>query len=309
MPTGDLGRYSKVYRRIWRDAKFRGLTDAAKLLFLRLMTDPDLGSIPGVLACTAAGLAETMGWTTEAFGEAFEQVLAKGMAKVDRRAGLVWLPNAARYNRPGSPNVVVGWRREWPEVPECQLKHEIFESLKGFTDGLGKAFRDAFREALGDPVAVTVAVAVTGEGQNTASAGASAVVSKQPLQATASEESDPAAEKAASGTQAAKARTGGPLVDLWVSLMRSVRGVQAPTVQSADAATAYRWAKGRPDADVKRAVEALVNDSDHFMAKNGWALRWLPSRADGYLATRATLPSRGDVDAPWRERAGAEVKT
>lgn len=147
----DLGRYSKVYRRVWRDEKFRSLSDRGKLLFLRFMTAPELGSIPGLVIGTDVHFARTLGWDTKAFGEAFGEAFAKGMVKADWESGLVWLPRATRYNRPESPNVVRGWRREWPEIPECELKRQAFRALKAFAEGFGKAFAEAFAEAFRDP--------------------------------------------------------------------------------------------------------------------------------------------------------------
>ena len=73
------------------------------------------------------------------------------MVKVDWEARLVWLPQAKKYNRPESPNVVRSWRDHWDNVPECALKVEAYHALKAFTEGLGEAFAKAFAEACAHP--------------------------------------------------------------------------------------------------------------------------------------------------------------
>ena len=56
--------------RIWNDAKFRDLSDNAKLVFFMLLTHPNMTAL-GAMRATVAGLAEEMGWEPEAFREAF----------------------------------------------------------------------------------------------------------------------------------------------------------------------------------------------------------------------------------------------
>jgi hypothetical protein len=70
------------------------------------------------------------------------------MAKADFKARLVWLPNAIRYNRPESPNVVRSWGAEFDLLPECALKTEALETLRSFVYGLGEGFVKALDEAL-----------------------------------------------------------------------------------------------------------------------------------------------------------------
>jgi hypothetical protein len=151
--TTDL-RYSKVSRRMWGDAKFMALTPPrpnAQTLWLRLLTGPELGPIPGLFRAWEAGLAQALGWPLEAFREAFGEVSAKGLAKADWRTGLVWVPNAVEHNVPESPNVVRSWRKEWDELPDSNLKSEAYSRLKAFLEGLAKGYAKAFGEACRQP--------------------------------------------------------------------------------------------------------------------------------------------------------------
>jgi hypothetical protein len=139
---------------MWNDEKFRALSAPppnAQTLFTRLLSGPELSNIPGLFSAWEAGLAQALKWPVEGFRQAFAEVSAKGMAKADWEAGLVWVPNAIAHNRPESPNVVRSWRAAWDELPECSLKREAFGHLRDFLKGMGEAFLKAFGEACPHP--------------------------------------------------------------------------------------------------------------------------------------------------------------
>jgi hypothetical protein len=59
-----MSQYRKVDTRIWNDAQFCGLSDDGKLVFLLLLTHPNMTSL-GAMRATLAGLAEEIGWEPE----------------------------------------------------------------------------------------------------------------------------------------------------------------------------------------------------------------------------------------------------
>ena len=128
-----MAKYRKIDPRIWNDAKFMSLSDDGKLAFLFLLTHPHMTAL-GAMRATLAGLAEEIGWETEAFREAFREALAEGMAKHDKKACLVALPNFIKYNKPESPNVIKAWDQALDLLPECSLKAEIIQHVKAFTE-------------------------------------------------------------------------------------------------------------------------------------------------------------------------------
>lgn len=141
-----MSKYRKIDPRIWNDAKFRDLSDSAKLVFLMLLTHPNMTSL-GAMRGTMAGLAEEMGWTTEAFREAFREAFAKAMVEHDAKACLIALPRFLKYNRPESPNVVKAWIGAVDLLPECDLKTRVIARAQGYAEGMREAFGEAFREA------------------------------------------------------------------------------------------------------------------------------------------------------------------
>jgi hypothetical protein len=125
-------------------------------LWLFLLTGPHTGPIPGLFRAGRAAPAEELGWEQEAFDKAFEEVFQLGMAKADWRARVVWIPNAIKCNLPQSPNVVISWVGEWHLIPECDLKHEAFETIKSVVYAAGEAFREAFDKTFHKPSVKTL---------------------------------------------------------------------------------------------------------------------------------------------------------
>lgn len=145
-------RYANVARRMWTDAGFANLSAAkpnAQTLLIRLLTGPEGGSIPGVIACGEAALAEALGWPLAGFRKAFAELEAHGMAVADWKARFVFLPNAAKHrqNQPTSPNVIRSWRRWWAELPECDLKIEAHHTLRAMVEGIGDGKTEEWLEA------------------------------------------------------------------------------------------------------------------------------------------------------------------
>lgn len=151
-----MARYRKIDVRIWGDEKFSSLSrlePSGQGLFLYLLTNPNTNSIPGLFRAGEAQLAEELGWPMEGFREAFGEASSKGIVKADWKARLIWIPNAFRYNKPESPNVVTSWSVSWDELPECGLKVIAYEALKAFAEGLGGGFAKAFDKACPKPMA------------------------------------------------------------------------------------------------------------------------------------------------------------
>ena len=143
-----MSRFRKIDTRIWNDKKFRALSDRGKVAFFLLLTHPHMTSL-GAMRGTLAGLAEELGWTPEAFREAFREALSKGMAEHDSEACLIALPNFLRYNAPESPNVIKAWVGALDLLPECPLKIRVIARAKAFVEGLTEGFQKAFAEGFG----------------------------------------------------------------------------------------------------------------------------------------------------------------
>ena len=141
-----MARYRKVDPRIWNDAKFMGLSDSGKLALFFVLTHPNMTAV-GAMRHTIPGMAAELGWSSEAFREAFLEGCDKGIVKHDEKASFVWLPNFIKYNQPESPNVVKAWFSALDLLPECQMRNELIQHVKDFLKGFAKGFQEGFAEA------------------------------------------------------------------------------------------------------------------------------------------------------------------
>jgi hypothetical protein len=171
-----MSRYKKIAVQMWGDLKFRSLSPPppnGRDCWIHLLTNRENTSIPGVYHAYKEGLARDLEWPLKDYLKVFEEVYAKGMVKVDWEVGFIFIPNAIRHNQPESPNVIKGWKKHWLELPECPLKAEAYQHLKGFLIAFKKdnkkGFLEAFEEVIPkDPVTVTVlsSLDLSKEGKN-----------------------------------------------------------------------------------------------------------------------------------------------
>lgn len=161
-------RYRKVALRMWGDDRFARLSalpPSGQSLWLYLLACPLPDNIPGVYRTGRASLSEDLGWGIDEFDRCFEEIAALGMSKADWKSKLLWLPNAAKYNPPESPSVVVFWSKAWAEIPECAMKIEIYQSLKAHICAIGRGFADAFEQNFAPPAPPSVGGAKQAAGQ------------------------------------------------------------------------------------------------------------------------------------------------
>src|ERR1700674_5193317 len=116
------GIFRCLHVRMWVDEKYRALSAAqpnGQTLWVYLLSGDQTGIVPGLFKAGQASLAEALGWPLDAFAHAYAQVERQGMARADWKARLVFIPNAIKYNPPGSLNVVRKWATAIRDLPEC----------------------------------------------------------------------------------------------------------------------------------------------------------------------------------------------
>ena len=150
----DLGIYRRIYMRMWLDEKFRGLsspTPSAQFLWLYLLTGPATVAAPGVIRATRGGLSDELRWSPDDLQGCFDELQATGMVEVDWSAGVIWLPKAAIYNPPASPNAVKAWAKSLDHITECPLKVRIVTVFMEFLEQYGEQFQEPFQGQFREP--------------------------------------------------------------------------------------------------------------------------------------------------------------
>lgn len=157
----DMSRYRAVHCLIWNDDKFPFFSDDGKLVVFHLLTTPF--STPfGLFKASLGALSDEMRWKRERYSKAFAEVSTKGFVDHDEMALLFLLPNFLKYNPPNNPNVLKSWGKQFSELPNSILKRKCFEILKGLSEGLGKAFSEAFEKSFGNDMPIQDQVTISG---------------------------------------------------------------------------------------------------------------------------------------------------
>jgi len=98
--------WNRVYKRMWRDPKYRALSDPAEIAYNYILTGPQRVT-EGLFTFSAAMAAEDKGWTAEKWSEAFSEVVDATLVKFDPETCTLLLPKALKYpgQAPKNPNV------------------------------------------------------------------------------------------------------------------------------------------------------------------------------------------------------------
>lgn len=153
-----MSQYAKVFGSLWGDRRFRGLSGPApnaQTLYLFLLTTPSR-VIPGVIPLGLGAIADLLGaatgneeWFPGPLRERFAELDANGLARVEFRAPLIYLPSEPANDPPANPNTAKHWGRSLVPIPDCELKLEIAQDLKRLCERLGKRFAEGFEAGFG----------------------------------------------------------------------------------------------------------------------------------------------------------------
>lgn len=139
-----MAHFRKIDPRIWNDEKFMSMTAQGQLACFFLLTHPHMQPV-GALRATIAGVASEHPALHE---KGFREPCEKGIAKIDKKAPLIWFPNFLKYNPPDNPNVVKAWVKSLDYLPECSTKNQIILHVKGFLKGFAKGFQEPWPDGL-----------------------------------------------------------------------------------------------------------------------------------------------------------------
>jgi hypothetical protein len=133
MPTTYETRpFSKVVRDMWGDDRFKKLTPvkpSGQDLWIYFLTGEHCTVIPGLIPKMGFGtIADRLRWSVAAVQKHWKEIEDLKMAEADWKAGVVWLPNAFRHNKPANPNVVIAWRNV--PLPQCDLVRRGLSQLR-----------------------------------------------------------------------------------------------------------------------------------------------------------------------------------
>jgi hypothetical protein len=109
------GRYSKIFRRVWHDEKFRSLDLGEKLSWLFLLCNPSVTQV-GLYRVSVADLARGVGIPISRAEDHVDRFVRLNMIRWDPKIDLLWIPGWLKYNFPDGPKQLKGYRNGIEEL-------------------------------------------------------------------------------------------------------------------------------------------------------------------------------------------------
>lgn len=141
-----MARYRTIDIRIWMDAKFMSLDEGSQLLFIYLLTCPQINQI-GTIPMSPNVLAAYLNKPIETVSERLKNLSDMGLIRVDN-GNLIWICNFLKYNAPMNLNCAKGLLAFFDEIPDCPLVDEVAESVVKACELKGSDYLDAVFPAL-----------------------------------------------------------------------------------------------------------------------------------------------------------------
>lgn len=145
------GRYSIIDRRVWRDERVRQLDDTGKLCWLFVLSNPLIGSIPGLYCAGPGALAEEIDWPVKRLAGALGDLEEAGLLRYEAETRLLWVPRVAtRYDAPRNPNQIRSWRTQLGELANSALLREALSYIRRHLQVASIALVEAFDAMLAE---------------------------------------------------------------------------------------------------------------------------------------------------------------
>jgi hypothetical protein len=138
----DLGRYRKLYVRLWRHPCFVGLTDAEKVVAIYVLTGPQSNRL-GLYVLSIATAAEDLGTVPETLKKRLLTVCQTLGWLFDARARVVYIPTFFNWNPPENANVMKGSLKDLNEIPPCGLIDAFAANIETLPETLRQANTNA----------------------------------------------------------------------------------------------------------------------------------------------------------------------
>lgn len=137
---GDLGRYRRLYTRLWAHPAFASLTDGERLTSLYLLTGPQQNRL-GFARLSAAAAAEDLHVSVSTFRRRLETVCAAFGWRYDAGARVLLVPSWWRFNQPQNEKHLIGCLSDLADVPDTILLADFARCATALPDHLLDTFR------------------------------------------------------------------------------------------------------------------------------------------------------------------------
>ena len=143
----DIGRYRKLYARLWRHPGFTSLTDGEKVLAFYLLTGPQTNRL-GIYVFSIATAAENLGTVPQTLTKRLERVSVTFGWLFDKKARVVYIPSWFKWNPPENLNVVKGSLKDLNEIPPCAFVDAFARNIETLHETVRPTFIEGLRQRL-----------------------------------------------------------------------------------------------------------------------------------------------------------------
>lgn len=148
-PVSDdlVGRYRRVYVRIWDDPKFRNLSPTEQRLALYLLSGPQTNRI-GLFKFSIPRAADDLNLGIETLRKAFWNVCTTFNWMFDADARVIYIPSWWRWNSSVNTNILLGNLKDLSEIPSCALVDAFSRNITYLSPKVHESFIEALRQRL-----------------------------------------------------------------------------------------------------------------------------------------------------------------
>lgn len=141
----DLGRYRKIYTRLWLHPGFLALNDAEKVVAFYLLTGTQSNRI-GLYRLSPSVAAEDLGTSLEAFRKRLARVCTSLGWLFDSKLRVFYIPSFLRWNPPVNKNVASGITNDLNDVPMCAFVEAFGQNLEGIPEAFVQVYLEGLRK-------------------------------------------------------------------------------------------------------------------------------------------------------------------
>jgi len=145
--VNDVGRYRKLYLRLWRHPGFTALTDGEKILALYVISGTQTNRL-GLYVFSIATAAEELGTLPQTLKKRLVRVCQTFGWLFDSKARVIYIPSWFKWNPPDNVNVMKGSLRDLNEIPPCGLVDAFARNLETLPQTLHETFIEGLRQRL-----------------------------------------------------------------------------------------------------------------------------------------------------------------
>lgn len=154
-----MRKMKPVSPNIWNSEDFHALSSNGKVVWFHLITGSHANQgVPGLFRGTCESLRVETRMTKKAHTAAFNEIIRRGMMVRDESLGVIWLPQAVRWNLPTTHTEIRAWAEGLNHLPYCKVVDSALRKVvmdvykyknRGFSEQVLTVWSEVFGDRLG----------------------------------------------------------------------------------------------------------------------------------------------------------------